>query len=153
MASGLFNSDESAADVRSTIERHVALETKAGLQNSILDAKMRFWSQRRCSKLQCSTQKCDSGLKGGFQNCIFFDGKMRFWPRKPSSESHFSTKKCGSLLKIISSELHFSTIAFFDAKMWCCQWPAKVSSMLVSTQKCVEKSLRSKTYFPFENES
>ena len=36
MASGLFNCDESAADVRSTIERHVALETKAGLQLLLL---------------------------------------------------------------------------------------------------------------------
>ena len=35
MASGLFNCYESAADVRSTIERHVALETKAGLQEDI----------------------------------------------------------------------------------------------------------------------
>ena len=36
MASGLFNCYESAADVRSTIERHVALETKAGLQLLLL---------------------------------------------------------------------------------------------------------------------
>ena len=36
MTSGLFNCYESAADVRSTIERHVALETKAGLQLLLL---------------------------------------------------------------------------------------------------------------------
>ena len=36
MTSGLFNCYESAADVRSTEERHVALETKAGLQLLLL---------------------------------------------------------------------------------------------------------------------
>ena len=40
MASGLFNCYESAADVRSTIERHVALETKAGLQAEKKTAKI-----------------------------------------------------------------------------------------------------------------
>ena len=36
MASGLFNCYESAADVRSTKERHLALETKTGLQHLLL---------------------------------------------------------------------------------------------------------------------